>query len=149
MPVTLNEPSYGAFKVVPDPKSDASVVSGAGGVGREPVAIGLLPVQSIPAGSTATATAPAVLDCGVVNGNAVCVVTTPTGTYSTGAVTFEGSMDGTNWYTIGVALTLTSNVTVTIPGTAALPAIGRYFRARISTAVSGAGASVGAMVGAA
>jgi hypothetical protein len=149
MPATLLEPSYGATKVVPDPKSDASVASGAGGVGREPVATGLLPVQSIPAGSTATATASVALDCGVVTANGVCSVTTPTGTYTTGAVTFQGSLDGTNWYTIGAALTLSSNATVTIPGTAANPAIGRYFRAIISTAVSGAGASVGVMVGAA
>lgn len=141
----LLDPGYGGIT----PSVDAQNSTGAGGRGRMLVATGVAPIQSLPAGSTLVATAVTSLDCGSVVANAVCSVTTPAGTYTTGAVTFQGSLDGTNWYTIGAALTLVTTSTVTIPGTAGAPAIGRFFRAVISTAVTGAGASVGAMVGAA
>jgi hypothetical protein len=134
------EPSYGGTGAV---LVSASKSAGAP-VERVLVATGVLPLQSIPAGSSATATVAAVLDCGVVVANGVCVATGSSGIAS-GQVTFQGSLDGTNWYTIGVATTVAASTTVTIPGTAALPAIGRYFRAIISTVF--AGGTVGVMVG--
>lgn len=145
MGAPLRDPGYGGASGAP--VYDGSNANGAGGIGRTLVAAGVAPLQSIQPLSTAAA-AGAALDCGVTVSNALCVCTTPAGTYTTGAVTFEGSMDGTNWYTIGAALTLASGATTPIPGTAALPAVGRFFRARISTGITGAGASVGCMVGA-
>ena len=75
----------------------------------------------------------------------------PTGTYTTGAVIFEGSNDNTNFQTIPVysqliltgtpitaAITLVSNTNLIYT----FPINCRYIRVRISTAVSGASASV-------
>jgi hypothetical protein len=133
------EPSYGQGSV------NAKTTLGAP-ADRNLVATGVLPLQSIPAGSSATATVAAVLDCGVVVANGVCSATGSAG-ISSGQVTFQGSLDGTNWYTIGAATSVAAATTVTIPGTAAAPAIGRYFRAIISTVF--AGGTVGVTVGAA
>lgn len=78
----------------------------------------------------------------------------PAGTYTTGAIIFEGSNDNTNFQTIPVYSQLITTGTpitaaITLVTTTSLiytfPITARYIRIRISTTVSGASASVQAI----
>jgi hypothetical protein len=75
-----------------------------------------------------------VLDGGVVRLNAVLAVTTSAGV-SAGAVQLQGSLDGTNWFNLGSAVTTTTASTTTqVTSTTALV---RYLRASITTTITG------------
>lgn len=86
--------------------------------------------------------------------SAMVQIICPAGTYTTGQIIFEGSNDNTNFVTIPVynQLILTGTpitaaivlITTTFIGYS-FPIIFRYLRCRISTAVSGASASVQAI----
>jgi hypothetical protein len=98
----------------------------------EAITHGLPPIRSLTAAS-ATNAASTVLDGVVVRTNSILVVVTGTGV-SAGAVKIQASMDNANWYTIGSALSVTAaNTVYTQTGT--VP--GRYFRAIVSTAITG------------
>lgn len=99
------------------------------------------PQLSIKAGTTAT-TVGAVLDCGAVFNNPAMVYVAPTGTFSTGGITLEGSLDGTNWFAVASEATPASATTVLV--TAIAPC--RYVRAHVTTAFTGSGASISATV---
>jgi hypothetical protein len=99
----------------------------------------------IPSVASATAT-----DCTGYRSGSMQIVC-PAGTYTTGAIIFEGSNDNTNFQTIPVysQLILTGTpivAAITLVTTTSLiytfPINFRYLRVRISTAVSGASASV-------
>ncbi len=102
---------------------------------------GMPPAHSLTAASATNATSK-VLDGVVVRTNSILVVVTGTGV-SAGAVKIQGSLDGTNWYTIGSALSVSAASTV-YSQTGTTPA--RYFRAIVSTAITGG--TVDAWIGA-
>lgn len=93
---------------------------------------GLPPVQSLTAASATSATS-TVLDGVVMRTNSTLVVVTGAGV-SAGAVTIQGSLDGTNWYAIGSALSVSAANTL-YHQTGTVPA--RFFRAVVSTTVTG------------
>ena len=103
---------------------------------------GLPPILSLNAASAAN-TNGTVLDGLCVRSSAVIQIAASTGV-TAGAVQLQSSLDGQNFWNVG------SPITVTAPGTTAesysLPAnsgnIGRYFRASVSTAVTGGSVSV-------
>ena len=95
---------------------------------------GVGPVQSLSAVSATTAT-PVVLDAGTVRPNATLVVTTSSGV-SAGVVALQASMDGVNFWNVPSASITTSAASTTSQVTSA-SAYGRYFRAVITTAVTG------------
>lgn len=112
------------------------------GVGNSIQAVthGLPPTHSLTAATATTATA-AVLDGVVVRTNSIVVVATGAGV-SAGAVSVQGSLDGTHWYPIGSAMSVSAaNTVYTQTGT--VPA--RYFRAVVSTGITGG--SVDAWIG--
>lgn len=77
----------------------------------------------------------------------VAIQISPTGTTSSGAVTFEGSNDGTNWVAVPLydeaSLTANPNTAYTVAtGVHRFfhgPVLWQYFRARISTVIGGGG----------
>ena len=93
------------------------------------------PYSSIPSGSTATSIVVGVLDNGIAKAYHTAVTQTDSGTFTTGAVQLQVSLDGSNWLNAGSAVTLTTNsvqgVTVNI--------VARFARLVISTAVTGGG----------
>ena len=93
---------------------------------------GLAPLVSLSAVSaTGAGTA---LDGLVVRASAVATVTTSAGV-SAGSVVLEGSLDGTNFVTLGSAVSTTSaSTTYTV---AATNVFMRYVRARVATAITG------------
>lgn len=93
---------------------------------------GSVSIQSIPAGSSATATVPAVLDNGVSKAWHSMAVNVSAGVAS-GAVTLELSHDGSIWFTSGSPPTLTASTVQT----QTINAPAQFVRARISTVVSG------------
>lgn len=98
----------------------------------EAITYGLPPVHSLTAASATTATS-TVLDGVVMRSNSLLVVVTGAGV-SAGDVKIQGSMDSVNWYAIGSPLAVSAaNTVYTQSGTT--PA--RYFRALVSTAVTG------------
>src|SRR5271168_1492460 len=102
--------------------------------------LGLAPAVSLSAKSTvSTGTA---LDGLTVRSAAVISVTTTAGV-SAGAVQLQGSLDGTNFFNLGSAISTTAASTTT--QTVVSSAYARYFRAAISTAITGG--SVSASVG--
>lgn len=102
---------------------------------------GLPPVESLTAVSATSAT-PVVLDGLVVRGNSILVVVTGAGV-SAGAVTLQGSLDGVNFYGLASATTVSAANTVY---TATSTTRARYFRAVVSTTITGG--TVSAWVGA-
>ena len=107
----------------------------------EAITYGLPPVHSLTAASATTATA-AVLDGQVLRTNSMLVVSTGTGV-SAGAVQMQASMDNVHWYNVGSALSVSAaSTTYTQAGT--VP--GRFFRATVSTAITGG--TVDAWIGA-
>lgn len=90
------------------------------------------PVQSIPAGSTATTQAAVVLDNGSSYAYHMLISTASAGV-SAGAVQLQVSHDNVNWFPAGTAVTLTAstvqNQVLTGPA--------QYVRAQITTTVVG------------
>jgi hypothetical protein len=105
---------------------------------------GVGPVESLTAQSATTAT-PVVLDAGTVRPDATLVATTSSGV-SGGVVQLQASMDGANWWNVSSSSITTSAASTTSQVTST-GAYGRYFRAAITTAVTGG--TVTAWVGAA
>lgn len=105
---------------------------------------GVGPVQSLAAQSATTAT-PVVLDAGTVRPDATLVVTTSSGV-SAGVVQLQASMDGANWWNVSSSSITTSAASTTSQVTSTI-AFGRFFRAAITTAITGG--TVTAWVGAA
>jgi hypothetical protein len=103
---------------------------------------GVGPVHSLTAATSTSATSTA-LDAATIRQNAVLVVTTGAGV-SAGDVELQASLDGTNFWTVGSALAVSAaNTTYSQTSTSAF---GRYFRAVVSTNITGG--SVDAWVGA-
>jgi hypothetical protein len=93
--------------------------------------VGARPLTSLSAVSaTGGGTA---LDGGVVRQNAVMVVTASAGT-TAGSVQLQGSLDNTNWYSLGSAVSTTTAATTQVTVTTAFS---RYVRANVATAISG------------
>lgn len=101
---------------------------------------GLPPAVSL---STVSATgAGTALDGIACRANAVCTVTTSSGV-TAGSVVLEGSLDGTNYVTLGSAVTTSAaSTTYTV---AATNVFMRFVRARVATAITGG--TVSAWVG--
>ncbi len=94
---------------------------------------GLAPIVSL---SAASSTGPgAVLDGPACRANAVMVVTSSSGV-SAGSVQLQGSLDGTNWYSLGSAVS-TSSASTTFSPVVVGRAYTRYVRAEIATAITG------------
>jgi len=93
---------------------------------------GLPPIKSLSAVSaTGAGTA---LDGLCVRANAVATVTTSAGT-SAGSVVLEGSLDGTDFVTLGSAVTTSAaSTTYSVTATNSLM---RYLRLRVATAITG------------
>ncbi|WP_141120200.1 DUF6385 domain-containing protein [Mycobacterium malmoense] len=99
--------------------------------------LGLAPAVSLSAKSTvSTGTA---LDGLAVRSAAVMATTTSTGV-SAGAVQLQGSLDGTNWFNLGSAVSTTAASTTT--QTVVSNAYARYVRAAITTAITGGSVTV-------
>lgn len=116
------------------PESGGVLMAYQNGVGNaiEAYTYGLPPVKSLSAVSATSAT-PTVLDGVVMRTNSLLVVVTGAGV-SAGAVKIQASMDGTNWYAVGSPLSVSAaNTVYTQAGT--VP--GRYFRALVSTTITG------------
>jgi hypothetical protein len=94
--------------------------------------LGVQPIKSLVAVSaTGAGTA---LDGVVSRANAVLTVTTSTGV-SAGSVVLEGSLDGTNFVTLGSAVTTaTASTTYTVASTSSFM---RFVRARVATSITG------------
>lgn len=95
---------------------------------------GVGPVQSL-AGKSATSATSAVLDAGTVRPNATLVVTTSAGV-SAGVVQLQASMDYQNWWNVP-STSITTSAASTTTAVTSTSAYGRYFRAVISTTVTG------------
>lgn len=94
---------------------------------------GSQPVASLTTVSTDPAAGPASLDNGQVRANHTMVVVTGPGV-TAGSVQLQGSLDGTNWFSIGSAVsTASANTVYSVSATA--PA--RYVRAHIATNITG------------
>lgn len=103
---------------------------------------GVGPVHSLTAATATTAPSTA-LDAATIRPNAVLVVTTGAGV-SAGGIQLQMSLDGTNFVNVGSALAVSAaNTTYSQTSTSAF---GRYFRAVVSTNITGG--SVDAWVGA-
>lgn len=101
---------------------------------------GTVPALSLTAGTSAVS-AGAPLDGGAVRTTAVMQVTAA-GSPTAGAVQLQGSLDGTAWYPLGSAQTITTaGTTVTVVTNSAT----RFARASVTTAI--AGGTVAATVG--
>jgi hypothetical protein len=103
---------------------------------------GVAPVVSL-AGKSATSSVPVVLDGTVVRTNATMVVTSSSGV-SAGAVTLQGSLDGTNWFALGSAVS-TSSASTTFTPVVQTGVLVRYVRAAITTTITGG--TISAVVG--
>lgn len=106
----------------------------------EAYATGLPPAESLSAVSAVGAGT--VLDGVVVRPNAILVVTSSAGV-SAGAVQLEGSLDQTNWFNIGSAVTTSAASTTTVVSSTS--AFARFVRAAVTTAITGG--TVSATVG--
>jgi hypothetical protein len=95
---------------------------------------GLAPVVSL-SGKSATSSVPVVLDGTVVRTNAAMVVTSSSGV-SAGAVTLQGSLDGTNWFALGSAVS-TSSASTTFTPVVQTGVLVRFVRAAITTTITG------------
>jgi hypothetical protein len=93
--------------------------------------LGVQPIKSLSAVSaTGAGTA---LDGVVSRANAVATVSSSGGT-SAGSVVLEGSLDGTNYFTLGSAVTTSAaSTTYTV---AATNVFVRYVRARVATSIT-------------
>jgi purine-cytosine permease-like protein len=80
-----------------------------------------------------------VLDGLTVRSAAVISVTTSSGV-SAGAVQLQGSLDSTNWFNLGSAISTTAASSTT--QTVVSSAYARYFRAAITTAITGGSVTV-------
>lgn len=102
-------------------------------------AAGTPAIASLTAVATGTGT---VLDGGVLHTAPVLGVTAGAGV-SAGVVLLEGSLDGTNWFSMGA----TNSVTTSAPGTTVVQSsnTARFLRARITTPI--VGGTVTALVG--
>ncbi|HZY60578.1 MAG TPA: hypothetical protein VFE56_12500 [Candidatus Binataceae bacterium] len=110
------------------------------GNGIAPYTLGIAPAVSFTAKS---ATGPGTaLDGLAVRANAVMVVTTSAGV-SAGSVRLQGSLDGTNWFSLGSAVSTTAASTTT--QVVVTGAYARYVRANVATAITGG--TVAASVG--
>lgn len=99
-----------------------------------------VPTHALPpivtlAAKSATSSVPVALDGVVLRFNAAMQITAATGVTS-GAVTLQGSLDGSNWYAIGSAVTLTAAGTQVASSTSVAF---RYLRAAITTTIAGGG----------
>ena len=93
---------------------------------------GITPITSLTAVSAIGAGT--ALDGAVVRQNAVATVTTSAGV-TAGSVVLEGSIDGTNYVTLGSAISTTAaSTTYTV---AATNVFVRYARLRVATAITG------------
>lgn len=95
--------------------------------------LGIAPVVSLSAKSATTST-PVVLDALAVRSAAVMSTTTSAGV-SAGNVQLQGSLDGTNWFNLGSALSTTSASTTT--QTVVSSAYARFIRAAITATITG------------
>lgn len=112
------------------------------GVSVEAYTTGIGPVHSLTAATSTTAPS-TVLDAATIRPNAVLTVTTGAGV-TAGAVQLQMSLDGTNFVNVGSPLSVSAaNTTYSQTSTSAF---GRYFRAVVSTNITGG--SVDAWVGA-
>jgi hypothetical protein len=106
----------------------------------QPQTLALSPITSFTAKS---ATGPgSVLDGLAVRANAVMVVTTSAGV-SAGSVQLQGSLDNSNWFNLGSAVSTTAASTTT--QVVVTGAYARYVRANVATAITGG--TVAASVG--
>ncbi len=106
----------------------------------QPQTLGLAPAVSFTAKSATGAGS--ALDGLAVRANAVMVVTTSAGV-SAGSVQLQGSLDGTNWVSLGSAVSTTAASTST--SVVVTGAYVRYVRANVATAITGG--TVAALVG--
>lgn len=74
------------------------------------------------------------IDSGEIRSNSILVVLSSAGV-TAGAVQLQGSIDGTNWYNLGAAVTVNAANTVFTVAVANTPT--RLLRARITTAIVG------------
>jgi hypothetical protein len=86
------------------------------------------------AGASAVNTVGAVADAGEVRANSAMVVVTSAGV-TAGAVQLQGSLDATNWFPLGAAVTTNAASTVFPVFVASSPT--RYVRAKVTTAITG------------
>ncbi len=108
--------------------------------GKLSVGAGLLPLSSLAAAAATGGGTP--YDLGVCHGNFSMAVTVAGGPSGCG-VQLQGSLDGTNWYSLGSA---TSNTSGTAVATASnTPA--RYVRANLTTLTGGTSPTVTALIG--
>jgi hypothetical protein len=111
------------------------------GVAISPHTMGMSPAPSL---TNASATGPGTaLDGLSVRSTAVMVVSSGAGV-SAGSVQMQGSLDGTNWYNLGSAVSTTTASTVFAPVIVNATAA-RFVRASIATAITGG--TVSATVG--
>jgi hypothetical protein len=102
---------------------------------------GVVPLKSLSAvSSTGGGTA---LDGLAVRAVAVMVVSSSAGV-SAGSVQLQGSLDGTNWYSLGSAVSTSSASTVFTPVVVS-SAYSRYVRANVATGITGG--TITALVG--
>ena len=94
--------------------------------------LGIAPAVSLSAQSAVGAGTS--VDGLTVRSAAAISVTTSSGV-SAGAVTLQGSLDATNWFNLGSAISTTTASTTT--QTVVSSAYARYFRAAITTAITG------------
>jgi hypothetical protein len=83
------------------------------------------------------------LDGGVIRANAIMVVNSSAGV-SAGSVQLQGSLDGTNWFNLGSAMSTSTASTVFTP-VVETDIFVRFIRANIATAITGG--TVTAVVG--
>jgi hypothetical protein len=102
-------------------------------VSFEQYTTGVAPLVSLSAKS-ATSSVPVALDGVVIRQNAVMVVTTSAGV-SAGSVQMQGSLDGTNWFSIGSPVTTSAASTTTVATSTS--AFARFVRAVIATTITG------------
>jgi hypothetical protein len=102
------------------------------GNGIAPHTLGIAPAVSFTAKSTTGAGT--ALDGLSVRSAAVLVVSTSAGV-SAGSVALQGSLDGTNWFSLGSAVTTSAASTTT--QVVVSSAFSRYVRANVATAITG------------
>lgn len=111
------------------------------GVAVLPQTLGITPAASL---SSVSAAGPGTaLDGLSLRSTAVLVVTSGAGV-SAGSVQLQGSLDGTNWYNLGSAVSTTTASTVFTPVIVTATAA-RFVRANVATAITGG--TVSASVG--
>jgi hypothetical protein len=95
--------------------------------------LGLPPAISL---NAISAVGPGTALDGIVCRNAAIMVVTSSAGVSAGSVQLQGSLDGTNWYSLGSAVT-TSTASTTFAPVVVTGAFTRYVRANIATAITG------------